>query len=374
MALQLQTQATVAAPRTESGLSAAKRLLSSTKVDAKDRMFFTEQLALLLETGTPLHPALRSIRAQMSDSPMAKVLDDVAEGVVSGGSLSDQLARHPAVFSSTYVSLVAASEQGGFLHEVLSQLQKMDEQNTELRATLISSFSYPVFLIVFSIFTLIFILTVVFPKFAEMFASIGDNLPASTKVLMAASDVFVAHWPLLSLGLGGVLFATMMWARTDKGSLKVSWFKLRAPYIGRVWQRVYLVVAFRVLGLSIKNGVSLVDAVRTSQEVVNNELIRAFFVDLSKTIENGGRLTDGLQDAAWMPDLAKQMVSTAEESGSLPTVLLRVSDYYQKELERLLQRFSKMIEPIMLVVMGAMVGLLVSSLILPIFKLSHAVT
>lgn len=343
------------------------------KVAAKDRMFFTEQLALLLETGTSLHPALQSIRSQMDDSPMAEVIEEIADGVVGGGSLSEQLAKHPEVFSPTYVNLVGASEQGGFLHEVLEQLQKMDDQNAELRASLISAFSYPAFLVCFSIFTLVFILLVVFPKFADMFANIGDRLPASTKVLMATSDFMIAHWLELLIATGAGVITLVWWLGTAAGKAWLARSKLATPFLGRVWRRVYLVVSFRVLGLSLKNGVSLVDAVRTSQEVIDNAYIRNYFIGLSETIENGGRLNDGIDRADWLPDLAKQMVATAEQSGSLPMVLLRVSDYYHKELERLLQRFSKMVEPIMLVVMGALVGLLVSSLLLPIFKLSQAV-
>ncbi len=375
MALEFDLPQTAQTTGKDKSAAAAKPAFSlgSRKVTAKDRMFFTEQLALLLETGTSLHPALLSIRSQMSDSPMAKVLDDIADGVVGGSSLSEQLAKHPEVFSATYVNLVGASEQGGFLHEVLEQLQSMDDQNAELRASLISAFSYPVFLVGFSIFALVFILLVVFPKFADMFADIGDDLPVTTRMLMATSDFIILHWVELLVALGGAMLALIWWLRTEGGRTWLSRFKLVTPFIGRIWRRVYLVISFRVLGLSLRNGVSLVDGVRTSQQIIDNFYIRRFFTDLSNTIENGGRLSEGISHADWLPDLAKQMVVTAEESGSLPQVLIRVSDYYQKELERLLQRFSKMVEPIMLVVMGALVGLLVSALLLPIFKLSSAV-
>ena len=374
MALEFDIPATAQVQKQDESVPLHKRKLRlSRKVSPKDRMFFTEQLALLLETGTSLHPALISIRSQMEDSPMAEVIDELAEGVVGGGSLSEQLAKHPEVFSPTYVNLVGASEQGGFLHEVLEQLQAMDDQNAELRASLISAFSYPAFLVAFSIFALVFILLVVFPRFGEMFAGIGDNLPASTRMLMAASDFILAHWMWLLVGLGAAVAGLIWWLGTGDGKVWISKFKLATPFLGRVWKRVYLVISFRVLGLSLRNGVSLVDAVRTSQQIIDNEHVKVFFRDLSTMIENGGRISVGMSEADWLPDLAKQMVSTAEESGSLPQVLLRVSDYYHKELERLLQRFSKMVEPIMLVVMGAMVGLLVSSLLLPIFKLSSAV-
>ena len=343
----------------------------SPSVAPKDRMFFTEQLALLLETGTSLHPALISIRGQMHDSPMASIIDSIAAGVVGGQSLSEMFAQHPKVFNPTYVSLVAASEQGGFLHEVLEQLRRMDEQNSELKSSMVSAFSYPAFLVVFSIFTLVFILLVVFPRFGPMFASIGDDLPATTKALMGLSEFLLHHWMAFSAGCSVSMVALITWLQSAAGKSWLARFKLSAPLLGKIWQRIYLVVAFRVLGLSLKHGVSLVQAVRTAREIVANEVVKDFFTDMSARLEQGGRLGEGFAEAKWVPDLAKQMVATAEESGSLPQVLLRVSDYYHRELDRLLMRVSKMVEPIMLVVMGVLVGLLVSSLILPIFKMSQ---
>jgi type II secretory pathway component PulF len=372
MALQL----VATAPEVESKQSNQGRGGSSAfsfgapKVTVKDRMFFTEQLSLLLETGTALHPALVSISAQMPDSSMAKVIDAVAEGVLSGHSLSEMMAEHPKVFSATYVSLVGASEQGGFLHEVLEQLRSMDEQNSELRASLVSAFSYPVFLIAFSLFTLVFILLVVFPSFGDMFASIGDNLPGSTRFLMGVSELLLNNWVMVTSGFVLLIFGLVTWLRTGQAVAWLARFKLSAPVLGGIWQRVYLIVAFRVLGLSLKHGVNLVVAVRTAREIVNNPEVTRFFNELGNRLEQGGRLGDGFKEARWVPDLAKQMIVTAEDSGSLPEVMLRVSEYYRRELDRLLMRVSKMVEPIMLVVMGALVGFLVSSLILPIFKMS----
>ena len=370
--MALQFDAVVAA--TSAPEKAAKPFslsFGSPSVAPKDRMFFTEQLALLLETGTSLHPALISIRGQMHDSPMASIIDSIADGVVAGKSLSEMFSEHPKVFNPTYVSLVAASEQGGFLHEVLEQLRRMDEQNGELKSSMISAFSYPAFLVVFSIFTLVFILLVVFPRFGPMFASIGDDLPGTTKALMGLSEFLLHHWMAFGAACAVSMAALITWLRSAVGKTWMAMFKLRAPLVGRVYQRIYLVVAFRVLGLSLKHGVSLVQAVRTARDIVDNEVVKEFFTAMSARLEQGGRLGEGFAQAAWVPDLAKQMVATAEESGSLPQVLLRVSDYYHRELDRLLMRVSKMVEPIMLVVMGALVGLLVSSLILPIFKMSQ---
>ena len=371
--IQLQSDAHVALPVQQERAAPFSLPKLGGRISAKDRMFFTEQLALMLATGTALYPSLQSIAQQMKSSPMHNTVLEIADGVMNGRSLSEELAAHPRVFTPVYVSLVAASEGGGFLHEVLEQLCSMEEQNAKLKATLVSAFSYPAFLIVFSIFVLAFVLLVVFPKFAELFTAIGDQLPASTKVLMATSNFLLDQWLLVLVGLVGVILAATLWLRTPLGRAFADQTKLSAPLLSRVWQQVYLVLILRVLGLSIQHGVSLVDAVRTSRDVVTNGVVQKFLLGLSETLQQGGRLAQGLGHASWLPDLAKQMLTTAEESGSLAPVMLRLADYYNRELDRLLERFSKMIEPIMLVVMGALVGLLVSSMILPIFKLSSAV-
>ena len=379
MALELNLDATpvaASAVKKKSGLdfSALANTLKPKKISPRDRMFFTEQLSLMLATGTSLHPALVSIGQQMSGGAMQQTIEEMAEGVMNGRSLSEELGRHADVFSPMYVNLVAASESGGFLHEVLEQLRAIEEQNANLKSTLISAFSYPAFLISFSIFTLAFVLLVVFPKFSELFAAIGDQLPGSTKVLMAVSNFLLTHWMAVLLGVFTSITAIFIWLKSPPGQALLDRFKLGAPFVGSIWQKVYVVLILRVLGMSIQHGVSLVDAVRTSRDVVNNRIVQHFLTDLSDVLQQGGRLAQGVQQANWLPDLAKQMLTTAEESGSLSPVMLRLSDYYNRELDRLLDRFSKMIEPIMLVVMGAMVGLLVSAMILPIFKLSHAVT
>jgi len=221
---------------------------------------------------------------------------------------------------------------------------------------------------------LIFVLLVVFPKFAELFTSIGDQLPATTKVLMAISGFLLDHWIGVCVALTIAVVGAISWLKSAAGRAVMDRAKLTLPVLRSVWQRVYIVLWLRVLGLSVEHGVSLVEGVRTSRGVVNNALVQDFLSDLSTTIEQGGRLSVGVADTVWIPKLAKQMLATAEESGSLAPVMLRLSDYYNRELERALDRFSKMVEPIMLVFMGAMVGLLVSAMILPIFKLSSAVS
>lgn len=379
MALQLDIPSATGTSATFTDQLATKNpsdltMLKRQKVSATDRMFFTEQLSLLLATGTSLHPALQSIATQVKSLVLKIIVEDIAEGVMAGRSLSEEMAQHPQAFSPMYVNLIGASEAGGFLAEVLEQLRNIEEQNENLRSTLVGAFSYPAFLVAFSIFALMFILLVVFPKFSDMFAGIGDQLPGTTKALMGMSSFLIAFWIETLIGFAVAIAAIIWGLRLPAGRRFADRTKLYAPILNSVWRRVYVVILFRVLGTSLDHGVSLVDAVKTSLTLVNNNLVTGFLTNLSERLEQGERLGTGVQAADWIPDLAKQMLITGEESGSLAAVMMRMSTHYDRELNRALQQFSRMIEPIMLVVMGAMVGLLVSSLILPIFKLSSSVS
>jgi type II secretory pathway component PulF len=342
-------------------------------ISNQDRMFFTEQLALLIETGMPVHQALNILRDQVSNAQLADVIADLAEMLTGGKSLSLALEQHPEVFSTTYVNLVAASEGGGFMHQVLTQLLSMEEKREELRSTLISAFTYPAFLVSFSLLVVIFVLVFVFPKFGTLFLAIKDELPATTIILLAASDVLREHWALLLAGLVGSGFFLGRWLTTDVGRNFVDRAKLKIPFLSVIFMQLYLVQSLRVLSLSISNGVSIVDSLSACRDVVDNAVFRRFLRDVETTVVEGGKVGDGFSASPIIPDLAKQMIATAEEAGNLGLVTDRMAQFYQRELNKKLDRLAKIIEPVMLLVMGVVVGVIVSSLILPIFKLSHAV-
>ncbi|MEZ5542668.1 MAG: type II secretion system F family protein [Pseudomonadota bacterium] len=343
------------------------------KAGVRERMFFTEQLSLLLETGTPLHAALKALGRQVENREMAEIIAGLQEHVTGGKPFSWALAQYPVLFPGTYVKLVAAAEDGGFLDTVLLELLRMDEKREQLRNTVVSALTYPAFLIVFSLFVVVFVLVVVFPKFATLFASIADKLPATTIVLMHASHVLVEYWPLLLLAVAAIAGGSAWWLRTPGGSATLDRLKLRVAGLRSIFIQIYLVQSMRVLGLSLANGVSVPDALVSCREVVSNRVFRKFLLTIEERVKEGGGFAAAFQQEEFIPPLVRQMVSTGEETGSLPRVLGRVADYYERELQKQLAAFSRMVEPVMLIVMGAVVGLIVSSLILPIFKLSQAV-
>ncbi|MEE8342925.1 MAG: type II secretion system F family protein [Gammaproteobacteria bacterium] len=347
--------------------------LQARKPGVQERMFFTEQLSLLLETGTAIYPALASLKAQIKNPTMLKVVGTLMEDISEGRTFAVALSRYPELFSATYVNLVAAAESGGFLDQVLLELMKLDDRREELRRTVISALTYPVFLIVFSFAVVVFVLMVVFPKFEDMFSTIRDQLPITTLLLMDASKLLTEHWMSIGLGTVAVLVGIGYWIKTSQGQRVLDQLKMRVFYFRDIFIEGYLIQSLRVLGLSMANGVSVMDALQSCREVVKNRIYQEFIAEVANKVKEGEGFAQAFQTAKFIPPTVRQMVTTGEETGNLPRVLARVADYYERELAKRLNTFSRLVEPIMLLLMGAIVGVIVSSLILPIFKLSRAV-
>lgn len=335
-----------------------------------DRRFFTERLALLLETGTPLHTGLQALARQSRSKRFRDVVQRLFDDVSGGAPFAQALSRHGEDFPATYVSLVAAAERGGFLDEVLRHLAEMDERNARLRSSVLSSLFYPAFLMVFSVVVVVFVLTSVFPRFEPMFAGLGDRLPFTTQALMSVSNLLREQWPLLAGAGAGLWLVAWRWAASEPGGAFLDRARLRLPLLRELYAQFYLSRLMRVLGLSLQHGVGLVEALRACHGLVSNREFTAFLRRMERDVEEGRGITPSFEHADFMPDMVRQMVATGEQSARLPQVMQRIAEFYEQEFTRRLGVISKLIEPTMLLVMGVVVGLLVSSLILPIFKLS----
>ena len=314
------------------------------KISGQDRMFFTERLALLLETGNALHTSLGEIAKQTENKTLAKLVGQMAQGVTEGQQFSEALAKHPELFSSTYVSLVAAGERGGFMDRVLSQLQESEEKRDKLRNHLISSLSYPAFLIVFSVGVVIFILTTVFPKFGELFSSIYDELPATTIFLMGVSDLLIHYWPALIFSTLVGIFLLVKWLTSASGILGMAKLKLTFPYLKDVFIQFYLIHFLRTLSLSLNNGVSAVDALVSCRDIVDNIIFKRLILKIEKHVAEGRGFSYGFEESGMVPSMVQQMIKTGEDSGNLAKVMDRVADFYERELDKRINMISRIIE------------------------------
>ena len=347
--------------------------LMQQKLDVNDRIFFTEQLALMLETGMPLFDSLKAFSTLEIKPNLKNIIVTLMNDVEEGNSFSAALRQHPDFFSLAYTNLIAAAENGGFLDKVLNELQVMDEKREKLKATVISAMIYPAFLILFSFAVVIFVLVVVFPKFSVLFERIKDDLPVTTLALMTASDALINYWWAFLAALVFILVGGYFWLRSSQGIEIMDKLKLSVYMIKDIFIQLYLIQSMRLMSMSMANGVSAIDTLGACGEVVKNSVFNRFIAKLKVQVEEGAGFASGFEQADFIPPTVKQMIKTGDATGNLAKVMGRIADYYERELEKKLAVFTRLIEPIMLLVMGVIVGLLVSSLMLPIFKLSRAV-
>ncbi len=350
-----------------------RALRGSPRVSARDRMFFTERVALLLSTNIPIHTALESLTRQPASGALGQLLTRVHAAVVEGKSFAGALRDHPEIFPRTYTNLVNAAEVGGFLPKALERLRDMEERRQDLRSTLSSAISYPAFLAVFSVAVVVFVLVVVFPKFDDLFEMLGDQLPLSTRVLMVTSDILTRFWPLMLGGLSAAGVALQRWLARPEGMRAVDRLLLGIPIVRDIVIHLNVVQLLRVLALSLENGVPAVDALSAAQDGVSSGSFREFLGRVIQGVREGRGIARGFESEELLPELVKQLVATGEESGNLAPVMHRLADFYEREWRRSLGIVAKIAEPAMLMVMGCVVGLVVSSLILPIFKVSRVV-
>lgn len=371
MAIELDSPSPAAGPTSRNGAGLWQRL-NERPPGARERMLFTERLALLLETGVPLHTALQSLHDQSDQPAQRAMIAAMSDDILAGERFSSALARHP-LFPSAYVNLIAASEAGGFLPEVLDQLVAMDEKEEKLRQTLISALSYPLILTVFSFGVVLFVLIAVFPKFAVMFESIRDKLPWTTRVLMGVSQVLTQHGAIVGAAVAALIALAWMLCRRPEVRLALDKAKLRVPIVRDVFTKIYLTRLLRVMGISLERGVTILATLEACRAVVGNHDVQQFILGLEADVTEGKGISAGFQHSAFIPPAVRQMVATGEATGTLGRVMGRIADAYDRDLTKQLSQLSKMTEPIMLMVMGLVVGTIVSSLILPIFKLSSTV-
>jgi type II secretory pathway component PulF len=358
-------EAGAAAPRLGLRLPAFSR-----SIGVEQRMAFTEQLALLLDTGVAIHEALKILKQQSEDARLSGILQSLFDQVTEGKPLSLALSRHPEMFSQTYVSLVAAAEEGGFLQQVLKQLLEIDEKNSRLRSTIASALSYPIFLIVFSLAVVVFVLVAIFPKFQDLFQSIRDQLPWTTLALMAVSEFLTKHWLLSVTGLGAAVAGAVLCIRMPAVEQLLDELKMRIPVVGEIFMQVYLNQSLNVIGLALISGVPVTAALKASQEVIRNRSFARFLETVRDEVNNGRGIASGFAKTPFIPPMVREMIATGERTGELGKVMMRIADFYGRELNRRISILAKVAEPFMLMVMGVVVGLLVASLVLPIFKLS----
>ena len=377
MAISLGNQiktSEVKEPRSSNDLTGRMKLLalSLTKpVKSSELLFFTSQLSLMLEIETPLNLALKSISNQTGNKYFKKVLSGLFKEIEEGMQLSESMKHHPEVFTNVYSSMIKSGESGGFLKEILDRIVEMQEKRQALVTSLRSALTYPAVLCVVSVIVVIFILTTVLPKFTAFFIGKEEILPATTRILMSLSVILKNYWFGLSLLAIGLFAGTMLFKESRTGKRFIAWAIVNLPIISKLSNKIYTCAMLRTLGNLMESHVPLLEALEVTRGTISNFYFRDLIDTISAHVREGGKFSKPFSSYPYALDSVKQMIATGEETGSLQKVMLRLAEFYDEEVERELKILSSLIEPVALIVMGVVIGLIVSSVILPLFRLAQ---
>lgn len=341
------------------------------RITQKDIVNFTNELSALLDAGFPLERGLTTLTDLSGRPRFQKVVHDLVEQLRGGATFSDTLARHPRVFSRLYVNMVRAGEAGGVLDLVLERLSQFLEDTQELKEYIGSALVYPVLLTLVGGGAIAMLLTLVIPKFAQIFADQGQALPLPTLIMLNISEVAVRYWWAILAAIAAGVLALRSYAQTTGGRLAVDRALLQIPVFGTLIQKIQVARFARTLGTLIHNGVPLLQSLAIVQESLTNRVLSDAIAEARQGVEKGANLSEPLRQTSAFPLLFLHMLAVGEETGSIEAMLLKVAETYDRQVKSTLKSLVALIEPVMILVMGGLVGFIVFSMLLAIFSLNE---
>jgi type IV pilus assembly protein PilC len=356
----------------ESSVSLAKLGLGSKKVKLKDMMIFTRQLSTMINAGVPLVRSLNTLQSQTENPTLKKHIGEVCKDVEGGMSFADALEKHPAIFGQIYVNMVRAGEAGGILDDILKKLAVQQEKDAHIRAKFKGAMTYPIILLSITFIVFMGLMIFVMPRLGTIIKELaGPNaeLPMMTKVLLGISGFLVHQWYiLLAVAVIGVFFLRKAIA-TPEGRRKKDQLFMKIPIINQVIKKVAIARFARIFASLMSAGVNVVDSITITSKALNNAVIEEELIEASKAVVNGQQLSVPLANSKVLPPIVSQMMAVGEETGQTDEILVKIADFYEEEVDTVVESLSSILEPIMIVVMGAMIGVIAASVIGPISKL-----
>ncbi len=330
---------------------------------------FTRQFSTLQDAGLPMLRSLRILERQMKPSALKNSLIDVVEDVESGSSLSEAMGKHPKCFDRLYVNMVKAGEAGGALEIILQRLAEFKEKAQTLKRKIIGAMVYPAVVIFVAVGILTFIMVAIVPKFKKIFDEFGMKLPYATQVLIDTSMWFADYWWCLPLFPMGVFFLLKLIRMNKSGSFALDRAVLWIPVVGALVRKAIIARTMRTLGTLVASGVPILEALAIVRETANNLVFERMFQRVYESIREGDTIYEPLRESQLVDDMVTNMVEVGEETGDLDTMLYKVADFYDEEVDTLVKSLISLLEPIMIVVLGLIIGAIVISLFLPLIKL-----
>jgi len=344
------------------------------RISEKDLAIFTRQLSTMLRAGVPLLQCFDIVGRGHANPSMARLLNDIRMDIETGTNLNQAFRKYPLYFDPLFCNLVAAGEQAGILETLLDRLAMYKEKTLALKGKIKKAMFYPLMIILVAILITAVIMVFVIPSFKTVFTNFGADLPAPTLMVIALSDFTVQYWYVLLFGsIGSVYFMIQAWRRSPKVQMFVDRLILKPPVLGELIQKASVARWSRTLATTFAAGVPLVEALDSVGPAAGNAVYREATKQVQSEVNIGTSLAQAMQNCGVFPNMAVQMTSIGEESGSLDSMLSKVADYYEREVDETVDALASLIEPMIMVVLGVIVGGIVIAIYLPIFKLGQVV-
>jgi type IV pilus assembly protein PilC len=341
----------------------------SNRVKLKEISVFSRQFATMIGSGLTLMRSLSILSVQTSNQHFANVIDQIRNDIESGSSLSQALSRHPKQFNRLYISMVRAGETSGNLDKTLEDLATTIEKQVELRGKIRSALTYPIVVLALVLGILMAMLLFIVPVFKKMYASLGGKLPPATQVLITLSNISIHAMPLVILAVIGSIYGYRRWVRTAAGKAARDRLVLRVPIFGGLVRKAAMARFAATLSTLLKSGVPVLESLEITADSVSNAVVADGVHAISEGAKRGEPLTRPLQSHPVFPPMVTQMMAVGEETGALDSLLQKVADFFEAEVQRTVDSLTSMLEPLLIVVLGSAVGAMVISLYLPMFDI-----
>jgi type IV pilus assembly protein PilC len=341
------------------------------RVSIDDMVLFTRQLATMISAGIPLLEALEILAEQVDNKGFSAVIGDCVEKVRAGSDFSAALADHQGVFPSIYVNMIRAGEASGQLDEILNRLAEYQEATARLRREIRAAMTYPTISLTMIISIAMFLMLFIVPKFKEIYDGLDVTLPRLTQITMGTAMTLRTHFWEGFLGVAAVVVAFILYARTEFGGRQLDWLKLQLPVFGPLFRKVALSRFSRTFATLIRSGVPILGALDIVAGTAGNRIVAAAVASARESVRQGESLAKPLSESPVFPPMVTRMIAIGERSGALEQLLLKISQFYDEQVEATVESLTSLIEPIMIATMGVIVGSIVLSVFLPIFKLQQ---
>ena len=340
------------------------------RVSLKDLVLFSRQLSTLINAKVPIVTALRVLKSQVSSRRLQKIIDEVTTKVENGDSLSSALAAYPKIFSDLYINMIKSGELAGSMDESLMYLANQLEKDYDLRSKIISSLTYPAFIVVALFVVGILMFIYVLPPLVSILQEQAVSLPFTTKILIAITNAVQHYWWLLLILLAGLIVGVRSYIQTTDGRYVLDYVKLHLPVFGKLFKNIYLSRFSRNLATLVAGGIPIVRALDSVADTVGNQIYKDIIHDAAYQVKNGKTIASSLSGKRDVPEVLAQMTQIGEQTGNLQDIMAKIASFYEKEVESMLRVLTTLIEPLIMMLLGLAVAVMVAGILLPIYNLA----